>query len=78
MMAVFIDKVQNGSLPLSLHRQKSGRRGAGVGWGGESGVGGGVGWTAGESDLFFQWGERRTVMCAELMTKGPFMCSVCR
>lgn len=23
-------------------------------------------------------GEKRIVMCAELMTKGPFMCSVCR
>lgn len=49
-----------------------------VGWGGvESGVGGGVGLLE-RVIFFFQRGERRTVMCAELMTKGPFMCSVCR
>lgn len=43
----------------------------------ESGVGGGVGLLE-RVIFFFQRGERRTVMCAELMTKGPFMCSVCR
>lgn len=50
-----------------------------VWWGSgvESGVGGGVGLPE-RVIFFFQQGERRTVMCAELMTKGPFMCSVCR
>lgn len=49
----------------------------GSGDGVESGVGGGVGLLE-RVIFFFQRGERRTVMCAELMTKGPFMCSVCR
>lgn len=65
-------------LPLSPCRRKSGRVGVrGV----ESGVGGGVGLLERVIFFFFfffQRGERRTVMCAELMTKGPFMCSVCR
>lgn len=65
--------------PLALVRSLQtkiwwgGSRGTGV----ESGVGGGVGLLK-RVIFFFQRGERRTVMCAELMTKGPFMCSVCR
>lgn len=52
-----------------------------AGWGSrdrvESSVGGGVGLLE-RVIFFFLQGERRMVMCAELMTKGPFMCSVCR
>lgn len=63
------------SLLFALCRRKSG--GVGFGDGVESGVGGGAGLLK-RVIFFFQRGERRTVMCAELMTKGPFMCSVCR
>lgn len=77
------DSLQSLSLPLAqslaLVRSLQTKiwRGGGRGTGVESGVGGGVGLLK-RVIFFFQRGERRTVMCAELMTKGPFMCSVCR
>lgn len=76
------DSLQSLSLSLSFARSCSLSADENlVGWGSvdgvESGVGGGVGLLK-RVIFFFQRGERRTVMCAELMTKGPFMCSVCR
>lgn len=67
------DSSESLSPSLSLVRSLQTKSG-GVGG---SGVGGGVSLLE-RVIFFFQRGERRTVMCAELMTKGPFMCSVCR
>lgn len=80
MVVTIRQTVSSGSLPPAhthLLSADENRAGWGSGDRVESAVGGGVGLLE-RVIFFFQRGERRTVMCAELMTKGPFMCSVCR